>query len=180
MMALSRQWVVFCRAGAICWLLRLPSPHSANPSFFWDAAARARVTLVLMKGAAAIAAACAMNVRRAVILSYLPTSAECSAEGGRGAQVVGSAGRFAAVLCRAGAAAGCEAVDGAQLVTDGGADGEHAGLEQIVLTAVHELDPIAALYFGRVERLVCELDRAAGTALGRRHDRGDTDTDRHS
>src|ERR1700678_2640347 len=64
MSAVRRQLVVFCRAGAICWLLRPPNPHSANPTFFREVAARARVTLVLMNGAAATAAACAMNVRR--------------------------------------------------------------------------------------------------------------------
>src|SRR5690348_11786708 len=62
-----RQWVVFCKAGAIWFSLRPPSPQIAKPSFFLDAAASARVRLVLMKGAAAMAAACAMNLRRPVI-----------------------------------------------------------------------------------------------------------------
>src|SRR3569833_2935851 len=67
MMPARRQWVAFCKAGAIWCSLRPPSPQIAKPSFFLEAAARARVTLVLMKGAAAMATACARNLRRPVI-----------------------------------------------------------------------------------------------------------------
>jgi len=89
------------------------------------------------------------------------------------------AGCSGAWLRRASAAA-CEAVDGAQLVTDRCADGEYARLEQIVLAAVHELDSVPALHLGRVERLVGELDGTAGTAQSSRYDRGDPDADGHS
>src|SRR3569833_112383 len=67
MIPVRRQLAVFCKAGAIWRSLRPPSPHSAKPSFFLEAAASACVRLVLMKGAAAMAAACARNLRRPVI-----------------------------------------------------------------------------------------------------------------
>src|SRR5690242_12308433 len=67
MIPASRQLAVFCNAGAIWLVLRLPRPHSANPSFLREAAARARVTLVLMNGAAARAVACMMNLRRVAL-----------------------------------------------------------------------------------------------------------------
>src|ERR1051325_8610536 len=67
MIPVRRQLAVFCRAGAIWCSLRPPSPQIAKPSFFLEAAASARVRLVLMKGATAMAAACTMNLRRPVI-----------------------------------------------------------------------------------------------------------------
>src|SRR4051794_23121199 len=72
MMPARRQFAGFCRAGAIWLVLREPRPHSATPSFLRDAAASARVRLVLMKGAAARAAACATNLRRVDISVALP------------------------------------------------------------------------------------------------------------
>ncbi len=54
------------------------------------------------------------------------------------------------------------------------------GLEQVVLMGIHQLDPVPALHFGRVEGLVRELDGPAGIALYCRHDRGNTDADGHS
>src|SRR6185437_5260152 len=75
----SRQCVVFWSAGAIWSLLKPPSPQSAKPSFFLEAAASARVTRVLMKGAAATAAACAMNSRRSVMFrTSCLASAQCA------------------------------------------------------------------------------------------------------
>src|SRR5579884_1581825 len=91
MTAVKRQCSVFCSAGAIWCVLRLPSPQSANPNFLRESAASARVTLVLMKGAAAIAAACARKVRRAVMgLSILTESSLKSAAHCRGVQEIQS------------------------------------------------------------------------------------------
>src|SRR4030088_174063 len=81
MMPARRQLAVFCSAGAIWRVLRLPRPHRANPSFFLEAAASARVTLVLMKGAAAKAAACTTILRRvAISISPLESNAGSAAE----------------------------------------------------------------------------------------------------
>src|SRR5579863_3910395 len=71
MIPARRQFSVFCSAGAIWPVARPPSPHSANPSFFLVAAARARVRLVLMNAAAATAPAWATNRRRVLILRAL-------------------------------------------------------------------------------------------------------------
>src|SRR5579859_3844785 len=82
MIPASRQFAVFCKAGAIWLVLRLPSPHSANPSFLPDAAARARVTRVLMNGAAPRASAEATNLRRFVaigVASCCDRGRECAA-----------------------------------------------------------------------------------------------------
>ena len=59
----------FCRAGAIWFSLRPPRPTSAIPTFFRDFLAWARVTLVLINGAAATAAACPRNFRRVSMLA---------------------------------------------------------------------------------------------------------------
>src|SRR5215475_3481976 len=82
MIPARRQFVVFCSAGAICPVLRPPRPQSANPNFILEAAASARVTLVLMKGTAATAAACVMKLRRPVMLRT-SLLRECSGFGAR-------------------------------------------------------------------------------------------------
>src|ERR1044072_4208641 len=68
-----RQCSVFSSAGAICFSLKLPRPHRAQPSLGRDSFASARVTLVLMNGAAISAAVDPpMNCRREALRILSP------------------------------------------------------------------------------------------------------------
>src|SRR5581483_5155186 len=67
-MPARRQCSDFARAGAIWCSLRPPRPTSAIPTFLRDFFAWARVTLVLIKGAATTAAAVPRNRRRVSII----------------------------------------------------------------------------------------------------------------
>src|SRR5688500_1254658 len=68
----NRQCFEFANAGAIAFSLKPPSPQIAKPIFFCEPCARARVLVVLMKGATiAAAAVLAMNRRRdRSVISY--------------------------------------------------------------------------------------------------------------
>ena len=60
------------------------------------------------------------------------------------------------------------------------ADREYAGHHQLVLPAVHELDAVAALYFGVIESLVRQLHGTARAAIRAGCHDGDADADGNS
>src|SRR3982750_1666157 len=62
-MPASRQKRVFCSAGAIWLVARLPSPHSATPNFRPGACA---LPMLLSSGTAAMAAVCVRKRRRSI------------------------------------------------------------------------------------------------------------------